>query len=57
MIIELQQGQPQLYNSITTTLDADQQAVVQSVLVQADRNAQQALLAAQQAALAGAPTS
>lgn len=50
---EIQQEQPQLYTSITASLlNADEQAVVQSVILQAERNAQQDVLNAQQLAAA-----
>jgi hypothetical protein len=50
--IELQQEQPNLYGSLTTNLGPVEQEVVQSVFVQADHNAQQAAILAQQQAIA-----
>ncbi|SZF03607.1 unnamed protein product [Blumeria hordei] len=42
-LIKLQQGQPQLYESLIKVLTADEQAVVQSVIHQAEINAAQAV--------------
>ena len=36
MVIELQQEQPQLYESLTSNLSPDEKTVVQSVVHQAD---------------------
>lgn len=38
-VIELQSTQPQLYASLTSTLDPEQQTVLQNVVQQADQNA------------------
>ena len=44
---ELQAEQPQLYESLTTNLNPDEQIVVQGVVHQADAIAAQAVVAAQ----------
>jgi importin-7 len=43
---ELQQEQPQLYESLTTNLNPDEQTIVQGVVHQAEANAQAAAAAA-----------
>lgn len=35
-VLELQQEQPQLYESLTTNLSPEEQSIVQSVVLQAD---------------------
>jgi hypothetical protein len=40
--VELQQGQPQLYEDLTKNLTADEQQIIQGVLHQADALEQQA---------------
>lgn len=47
MISELQQEQPQLYESLTTNLNPSEQEIVQSVIHQADANAAAAIALAQ----------
>jgi len=41
-VLELQQEQPQLYESLTTNLNPDEQTIVQGVVHQAEANAQAA---------------
>jgi hypothetical protein len=43
---ELQQEQPQLYESLTTNLNPEEQTIVQGVVHQAEANAQAAAAAA-----------
>jgi hypothetical protein len=47
MHAELQAEQPQLYESLTTNLNPDEQTIVQGVVHQADAIAAQAVAAAQ----------
>ena len=47
MILELQAEQPQLYGSLTTNLNPDEQTIVQNVVHQADVIAAQTAAAAQ----------
>jgi hypothetical protein len=44
---ELQQEQPQLYNTLTTNLNPDEQTIVQGVVHQAEANAAAAAAALQ----------
>jgi hypothetical protein len=44
-VLELQQEQPQLYESLTTNLNPDEQTIVQGVVHQAEANAQAAAAA------------
>lgn len=48
----MQQEQPQFYGSLTTQLSADQQTVLQSVMVRADEIAVEQMRAVEQAAQA-----
>ena len=52
MLLELQQTQPELYQQLTTNLNPDEQTVIQSVVQQAEINAQQALAMANAAQVA-----
>lgn len=47
MYTELQQEQPQLYESLTTNLNPSEQEIVQGVIHQADVNAAAAIASAQ----------
>ena len=48
-VLELQQEQPQLYESLTTNLNPEEQTIVQGVVHQADANTAAAAAAATQA--------